>query len=216
MTPFAGVFRDRENWRVNSSTPPLLPPFARAEIASGMTRRGGVAGTSCAAAGHRSSRRLDAATGRGGASGRESRDGRTRGAGGAGGDELEIHLFFEGVHFADLHGDLIAEFDDTAGAAADEMAARCVEHVEVVFDGGEWHQAAHAQPWHVHKETEVAGVGHQRRIDFAPSRFDLGLEEGKEFDILAVAFGVGGIALGFGNVKGDVLERRDRGTGAVK
>ena len=39
----------------------------------------------------------------------------------------------------------VAQFDDAAGAAANEMAARPVEDVEVVLDGGERHQAAHAQ-----------------------------------------------------------------------
>src|SRR5687767_2576069 len=38
--------------------------------------------------------------------------------------EAEVDLFFEGVDFGDLNGDAVAEADDPAGAAADEMVAR--------------------------------------------------------------------------------------------
>ena len=72
------------------------------------------------------------------------------------------------------------------------------------------------RPGHVHKEAEIAGVGDQGRIVFAPAGFELGLEKGKEFDILAVAFGVGGVALGFGNVEGDFLEQGQGRAGCVK
>ena len=52
--------------------------------------------------------------------------------------------------------------------------------------------------------TSVTSAGYFSR----PAGFQLRLEEGKEFDILAVALGVGGVALGFGNVQRGFLERR--------
>ena len=73
------------------------------------------------------------------------------------------------------------------------------------------HQAAHPQARHVHKKSEIPRVCHQRRILFAPPGFELRLQERIEFDILAVALGVGGVALRFGNVQRDFLERIGRG-----
>ena len=74
---------------------------------------------------------------------------------------------------------LVAQLDDAAGAAADEMAAGLVENVKIVLNGGEMHQAAHGQAGHVHKKSEIARVGDQGRILLAPAGFQLRLEEGK-------------------------------------
>ena len=41
--------------------------------------------------------------------------------------EPEVDLFFEPIHFGDLHIDAIAELDDAAGAAADHDAAVSID-----------------------------------------------------------------------------------------
>jgi len=50
------------------------------------------------------------------------------------GGQFKIHLFFEAVHFENLHRDLVAQLDDAAGAAAYEMVARLFEHVKIILD----------------------------------------------------------------------------------
>ena len=53
------------------------------------------------------------------------------GCGGLSG-EAEIDLLFEGVHFGDLDFDAVAQADDAAGAAADEVVASGFEDEEVI------------------------------------------------------------------------------------
>ena len=51
-----------------------------------------------------------------------------------------------------------------ARAPADQLVARRVEHIKIVLQHGQMHQPAHRQPGHIHEETEIAHVSHQRRI----------------------------------------------------
>src|ERR1017187_10912285 len=48
--------------------------------------------------------------------------------------QTKIHLLLEAVHLGHRHGHLVAEADDAAGAAADKIVARGVEHEEVILD----------------------------------------------------------------------------------
>src|SRR6185312_9153703 len=76
----------------------------------------------------------------------------------------KIHLFLEAVHFGDLHLHFVAEPDHPARAASDEMAARFVEHIKIIFERGEMHEAAHRQTGNDHKKSEIAHVNDGRRI----------------------------------------------------
>src|SRR5271154_1581179 len=73
--------------------------------------------------------------------------------------ETKIHLLLEFVHTRDLHGELVAEPDHPARAAAHEIAPRFVEHIKVILDRGQRHEAAHREAGHVHEEAEVPHVG---------------------------------------------------------
>jgi len=48
--------------------------------------------------------------------------------------DLEIDLALEVVHFGDLHLDVVAELENAAGAAANEVGASGVEEVKVIAD----------------------------------------------------------------------------------
>jgi hypothetical protein len=75
--------------------------------------------------------------------------------------ELKIDLLLECVHFSHLHFDVIAEAKDAAGAPAYEMISRRIEHVKIVLQTGERHEAAHAESRNVDEQTEVADFGDQ-------------------------------------------------------
>ena len=46
--------------------------------------------------------------------------------------EAKVDLFFESIHFGDLDFDAVAQADDAAGAAADEVVASGFEDEEVI------------------------------------------------------------------------------------
>ena len=46
--------------------------------------------------------------------------------------ELKIHLLLERIHFCDLDLDAVAELEDLARSAANELAAGHVELVEII------------------------------------------------------------------------------------
>ncbi len=72
--------------------------------------------------------------------------------------------------------------------------------IKVILQSGQRHEAAHGEAGHVHKETKVPQVRHQRRIMLQFAGLQLRFEEGKQFYIFAVALGIGGIAFRVGNV----------------
>jgi hypothetical protein len=119
-------------------------------------------------------------------------------------DEFEIDLFFEGIDPCDLDGEIVAEADDAAGSASDELASSAIEFVEVIRDAGVVHEAAHGQFGHVDEETEVADIGHQGGVSDRLAGVQLGAKKGEQLDIFAVAFGVGGVAFGDGEMAGGI------------
>ncbi len=123
----------------------------------------------------------------------------------AGGHEPEVHLLLEAIDLGDLDGDGVAEADDAAGATSDEVIAGGFEDVEVVLEARQRDEPGHGEIGNVDEEAEVADVGDQRRVRDG-SGLELGLQEGEQLDVLAVAFGVGGIAFGQGDVIGDALK----------
>ena len=68
-------------------------------------------------------------------------------------------------------------------------------------------QPAHREARDVHEESEVAHVNYQRGIRWRFRHRQLRLKEGIHLHVLAVAFGVGGIAFGVGDVFGGFLQR---------
>jgi len=121
--------------------------------------------------------------------------------------KAEVHLLFERIHFRDLHGQFIAQGDHAARAAADEISPRFIEHVEIVFNRGQRDESAHGQPGHIDKETKIPHIGHEGGIFDRRAGSELRFQEGEQFDVLAVALGIGGIAFGDGNMFGDFLQR---------
>ena len=123
------------------------------------------------------------------------------------GSQTEIHLLFGGVHLGDLHLQLVAEADDAARAAADELIALFVVDIKIILHGGQRHETAHGQARHVHKEAEVPQIRHQGRISLQIPGSDLRAEEGEQFDVFTIAFGIGGIAFRARDMISDFLER---------
>ena len=130
--------------------------------------------------------------------------------------DLEIDLALEVVHFGDLHLDVVAELENAAGAASDQLRTGGVELIKIVTQTGERHQAAHAEARDIDKKAEVAHVGDERRVARWIGGFELGIEEGEHFHVPAVALGIIGIAFGLGNVVGSFLERMREAVVAVK
>lgn len=91
-------------------------------------------------------------------------------------------------------------------AAARELTAGFIEFVKVVRDTRQMNQPAHCEAGHVHEETEVAHVNHQRGIHRRFRHRQLRFQERIHLHVLAVALGVGGIAFGVGDVFGGFLE----------
>ncbi len=121
--------------------------------------------------------------------------------------KFEVDLFFEAIDFRDLHFDPIAHFDDAAGASADDNLAVGVKGVKVVGQGGKGDKAAHGEVRDIHEEAEVSEIGDERGIAEGLAGAELGIEEGVKLHIFAVAFGIGGIALGGGDVIGGFSHR---------
>lgn len=121
--------------------------------------------------------------------------------------EAEVHLLLEAVHLGDLHFHLVAEAEHAAIAPARELSARFVEFVEIVRETGTVDQPAHREAGHVHEESEVAHVNHERGIHRRFRHRQLRFQERIHLHVLAVALGVGGIAFGVGDVFGGFLER---------
>jgi hypothetical protein len=117
-------------------------------------------------------------------------------------DEFEIDLFFEGIDARDLDGEIVAEADDAAGSASDELASPAIEFVEVIRDAGEVHEAAHGEFGHINEETEVADIGYEGGVRDRLAGVQLSAQKGKQLDVFAVAFGVGGVAFGDGEMAG--------------
>ena len=120
--------------------------------------------------------------------------------------EAEVHLFLEAVHLGDLHFHFVAQAEHAAIAPARELTARFVELVEIVRKTGAVNQPAHREAGHVHEETEVAHVNHQRGIHRRFRHRQLRFQERIHLHVLAVALGVGGIAFGVGDVFGGFLK----------
>src|SRR5690606_38669588 len=99
------------------------------------------------------------------------------------GGEAEVHLFFGGIDFGDLDGDIVAEADDAAAAAADQVIAVGLKDIEIVFNGGEWYEAAHDKAGDIDEEAEIADLGDECGVVFGLAGFELGLEEGEEFHV---------------------------------
>ena len=123
---------------------------------------------------------------------------------------------FEGTYRGNLHFHFVAEPNDAPGAPADEMVARRLEDVEIIFHRRKRHEPAHAQVGHIDEETQVAHVGHERRITLRLAGLQLRFKEGEQLHVFAVALGVGGIAFGVGNVIGGLLERMRRSRGCSR
>ena len=117
-------------------------------------------------------------------------------------DKTEVHLFLGGIDFVDLDGDSIAETNDAAAAATDELVVMWFEHVEVVFDRREWNDAAHREAGNIDEEAEIAKIGNKRRVAFGLAGFKLGFKESEEFDVLTVTLGIGRVSFGNGDVFG--------------
>lgn len=129
------------------------------------------------------------------------------GAGLSGGlGEPEIDLLLGAIDFGDLNLDAVAEADDLAGAPSDELAAGGIEGVEFVLNGGKGYQAGHGEIRDIDEEAEVADVRDERRVTVRLAVPQLGFEVGEQLDVLAVAFGVGGVAFGEGEMVGRFLE----------
>ena len=120
--------------------------------------------------------------------------------------KTELHLFFEGVHLRDLHGESVAELDHPARGPANEISPRFVEHIKVVFNRGQRHETAHREAGHVHEETKISHVGHERGILLRFAGRELRFQKREQFHVLAVALGVCGVAFGDGNVLGNLFE----------
>ena len=78
------------------------------------------------------------------------------------------------------------------------------------------HQTAHRQTRHVHEETQVAHINHQRGIRRRIGRLQLRLQERVHLHILAVALGIGGIAFRVGDMFRRLLERMRRAVAFLK
>ena len=126
--------------------------------------------------------------------------------GSLGAGQFEIHLFLEAVHLGDLHFHFVAETEHAAIAPARELPTRFVEFVEIVREAGAVDQPAHREAGHVHEESEVAHVNHQRGIHRRFRHRQLRFQERIHLHVLAVALGVGGIAFGVGDVFGGFLK----------
>ena len=142
------------------------------------------------------------------------------GFGGGGGfvavGEAEVDLLFGAVDTVDLDFDVISKADDASGLFAGEGGALGVEDEEVVGDGGEVDHAAHAEAGDVDEEAEVADFGDEGVVEFGGVAVELGLKVGVEFDVAAVAFGIGGVALGDADVVGHFGDLCGRGGHFVK
>jgi hypothetical protein len=76
----------------------------------------------------------------------------------------EVHLFLETVHPGDLHVQSVAQLDDAAGAAPDDLKTGGVEDVKVVLQFRKRHQPAHGQPRHIDEKPEIPQVCYQRGV----------------------------------------------------
>ena len=121
--------------------------------------------------------------------------------------ETEIDLLLERVHFGDLDLDLVAQPNDAARAAPDQVVSLRIENIKIIGHGGERHQTAHGEAGDIHEEPEVAGVRDECRVALGISGCELLLEERKELHVFAVALRIGGITFSSGYVIGDFLER---------
>ena len=99
-------------------------------------------------------------------------------------------MLFRDIDFSDLHRYTIPESDHAATAASDKIVACRIEHVEVVLDGRQRHNATHCQARHIDEESEVAYVRDQSGIGQGLSGCDLRVEECEQLHILAVALGI--------------------------
>jgi hypothetical protein len=169
----------------------------RGAVLGGFRAPGAAVGRALAAPVRRRGRGRNRTTG-----GRRPRTGRARLR------EAEVHLFLERIDLGDLDADLIAEPDDAAGAAADEVVAAGIKDEEVIGHRGERDEPAHGEPRHIDEKAEVAHVGDEGGIGLGLAGAELGLEEGEQLDVLAVALGVGGVAFRHGDVVGDLAEGR--------
>lgn len=109
-----------------------------------------------------------------------------RGIGGA-----EVDLTLSGIDTGDADIEAIAEADDAAGMAAGELAAGGVEDVEIVVERGEGDDAAHGEVGDIDEEAEVPDIGDECGVGLGLAGVELAIEEGEEFDVTGVAFGVG-------------------------
>src|SRR5579871_5857105 len=128
----------------------------------------------------------------------------------------KIHLLLETVHLRDLHSDFIAEANDPAITASNQLAPLRIEDIEVILQTRKMHQPAHRQARHIHEKAEVAHINDQRRITRRVRRFQLRFQKRVELDVLAVALGIGGIAFSVGDVIGGFLERMRRTVAVLK
>ena len=101
--------------------------------------------------------------------------------------KAEVHLLLRGIYFRNLHGERVAKFNHSPRAAAHEIAPRFVEDVEIVFNRGQRHEAAHREAGNIHEETKVANIRDERGIFHRLAGFQLRAQEGKQFHVLAVA-----------------------------
>ena len=133
-----------------------------------------------------------------------------------GAGKAEVYLFLEAVHLGDLDFHFVAEAERAAIAATGQRATCFVEFVKIVREAGAVDQPAHRKARHVHKETEVAHVGHQRGIYRRVRHLQLRFQERIHLHVLAVALSVGGIAFGVGDMFRGFLERMRRAVARLK
>ena len=74
--------------------------------------------------------------------------------------QSEIDLFLEAIHPRNLHLQPISQLDGAARAAPHDLELLGVEAVKVILDLGKGNQTAHAQPGHIHEESEIPQARH--------------------------------------------------------
>ena len=85
----------------------------------------------------------------------------------------EVDLLLETIYLGDLHLQSISQLDDSSSASPDNLQARRVEDIEVIFQLGERNHSAHPQARHIDEKPKIPQVRNQRGVALGACRFEL-------------------------------------------